>query len=45
MGGARRRAVGGSPRPCRAAAGVRPGAHGRILVNELAMRPHNSGHW
>ncbi len=20
-------------------------AHGRLLVNELAMRPHNSGHW
>ncbi|MBX9243786.1 5-(carboxyamino)imidazole ribonucleotide synthase [Actinotalea ferrariae] len=27
---------------------VAPGsgeAHGRVLVNELAMRPHNSGHW
>jgi len=22
-----------------------PGEPGRVLVNELAMRPHNSGHW
>jgi 5-(carboxyamino)imidazole ribonucleotide synthase len=28
-------------------AGARPGAgySGSLLVNELAMRPHNSGHW
>ncbi|WP_233404765.1 5-(carboxyamino)imidazole ribonucleotide synthase [Actinotalea solisilvae] len=28
-----------------AAATARDGASGRVLVNELAMRPHNSGHW
>jgi 5-(carboxyamino)imidazole ribonucleotide synthase len=26
-------------------AGEAPGEPGRVLVNELAMRPHNSGHW
>lgn len=25
--------------------GEEPGAAPRVLVNELAMRPHNSGHW
>ncbi|QFU99125.1 5-(carboxyamino)imidazole ribonucleotide synthase [Luteimicrobium xylanilyticum] len=25
--------------------GEAPGEPGRVLVNELAMRPHNSGHW
>jgi 5-(carboxyamino)imidazole ribonucleotide synthase len=28
-----------------ASASARDGASGRVLVNELAMRPHNSGHW
>ena len=33
---------GSTPRRAR---GVRGGAPARFVVNELAMRPHNSGHW
>jgi len=29
----------------RSAGGAGIGAAGRLVVNELAMRPHNSGHW
>ena len=42
--GAADRRAAGRHRAARGRA-VRDRRHGRLVVNELAMRPHNSGHW